>query len=79
MSVLMRLLQQPTVLQCFRDGSTASGWLKDTECVVQNRVGVLLGRCRLLVVYDQSCGWLPANLQSAVAECCDEYMMSKLC
>jgi len=44
MSILLRLLQQPTLLQCFRDGSSASGWLTDAECVIQNRVGVLLGK-----------------------------------
>jgi len=49
MSILVRLLQQPTLLQCFRDGSSASGWLTDTECVVQNRVGVLLGTAPLVV------------------------------
>ena len=43
-SILVRMLQHQTLLQCFRDGSSASGWLTDTECVVQNRVGVLLGK-----------------------------------
>lgn len=43
MSILVRMLQQQTLLQCFRDGSSPSGWLTDTECVVQNRIGVLLG------------------------------------
>jgi len=45
MSILVRMLQQPTLLQCFRDGGSGgvSGWLMDTECVVENRVGVLLG------------------------------------
>jgi len=43
MSVLVRMLQQPTLLQCFRDGTSPSGWLTDAECVVENRVGVLLG------------------------------------
>ena len=44
LSILVRMLQQPTLLQCFRDGSSSSGWLADVECVVQNRVGVLLGK-----------------------------------
>jgi len=44
MSVLVRMLHQPTLLQSFREGSGAGGWLADTECIVQNRVGVLLGR-----------------------------------
>jgi len=44
MSILVRILQQPTLLQCFREGSSAGGWLADTECIVQNRVGVLLGK-----------------------------------
>jgi len=44
MSILVRMLQQPSLLQCFREGSGTGGWLADTECIVQNRVGVLLGR-----------------------------------
>ena len=49
MSILLRLLQQPTLLQCFRDGSSASGWLTDAECVTENRVGVLLGKTSSVV------------------------------
>jgi len=44
LSILVRMLQQPALLQCFRDGSSTSGWLSDVECVVENRVGVLLGK-----------------------------------
>jgi len=44
MSILVRMLQHPSLLQCFREGSGTGGWLADTECIVQNRVGVLLGR-----------------------------------
>ena len=43
MTSLFRMLQHPTMLQLFREGSAGGGWLKETEPVVQNRVGVLLG------------------------------------
>jgi len=43
MSVIVRMLHHPALLQCFRDGGSPGGWLSDAECVVQNRVGVLLG------------------------------------
>ena len=54
MSVLVSLLQQPTLLQCFRDGSGTGGWLADTECIVQNRVGVLLGTLLSTCLYRSS-------------------------
>jgi hypothetical protein len=43
LSVLFRMLQHPVLLQGFRDGSNGGGWLKETEPVIQNRIGVLLG------------------------------------
>jgi len=55
MSVLVKMLQQPTLLVSFRDGGgSTSGWLTDVECVVENRVGVLLGElcCQSLNISD---------------------------
>ena len=43
MTTLVRMLQHPAMLQLFRDGTGGGGWLKETEPVIQNRVGVLLG------------------------------------
>ena len=47
LSVLVRMLQHPVLLQAFREGSGGGGWLKETEPVVQNRIGVLLGKFNL--------------------------------
>ena len=63
MSILVRMLQQPSLLQCFRDGSSASGWLTEAECVVQNRVGVLLGKTLAVFMKCMSM-LLVASLQS---------------
>lgn len=49
LSILCRILQHPVLLQSFRDGSNGGGWLKETEPVVQNRIGVLLGECSHLI------------------------------
>ena len=63
MSVLVRMLQQQTLLQCFRDGSSPSGWLADTECVVQNRVGVLLGTAPgTFLCYCMACSLLTVSV-----------------
>ena len=43
MRVLLCMLGAPGTLQKFRDGN-GGGWLDETESVLQNRIGVLLGK-----------------------------------
>uniref|UniRef100_T1IS53 WD repeat and FYVE domain-containing protein 3 n=1 Tax=Strigamia maritima TaxID=126957 RepID=T1IS53_STRMM len=40
---LLQVLSNPFLLQRFREGSSNGGWLRDTEPVVENRMGVVLG------------------------------------
>lgn len=49
-SLLLRLLQNGSTLQRFREGGVGAGggWLSETEPILQNRVGVLLGKLFLL-------------------------------
>lgn len=41
--ILSCLVSHQPLLQRFKDGGGSGGWLSDTESVVQNRAGVLLG------------------------------------
>jgi hypothetical protein len=41
--ILNALLAHPTLMVKFRDGSQNGGWLNETDSIVQNRAGVLLG------------------------------------
>lgn len=43
MRILCQVLSHPGTLQKFREGVSGGGWLRDTECVLQNRVGTFLG------------------------------------
>ena len=43
MRVLLLMLRNQNTLQKFREGVTGGGWLVDTESVLKNRIGVLLG------------------------------------
>lgn len=42
--ILLKMLQHPAILLRFRDGGSGGGWLSETDCILQNRIGVLLGR-----------------------------------
>lgn len=41
--VLVVLGSVPSLLAKFREGSGTGGWLQDTELVVHNKLGVVLG------------------------------------
>lgn len=41
--ILLCLVSHQPLLQKFKEGHGTGGWLNDTESVVQNRAGVLLG------------------------------------
>ncbi|XP_014681660.1 PREDICTED: WD repeat and FYVE domain-containing protein 3-like isoform X2 [Priapulus caudatus] len=41
--ILILLLSNPAAMLKFRDGTACGGWLDDTEAVLQNRMGVVLG------------------------------------
>lgn len=41
--VLIALGSVPPLLTKFREGTSNGGWLKETEMVVQNKLGVVLG------------------------------------
>lgn len=43
MRILLLLLSNSSAMQKFREGGAGGGWLDETESVLQNRVGVLLG------------------------------------
>lgn len=43
LKLLMSLVGNQSLLQKFKDGTGAGGWLNGVESVVQNRAGVLLG------------------------------------
>ena len=44
MRILCQVFSHAGTLQKFREGVSGGGWLRDTECVLQNRVGTFLGR-----------------------------------
>jgi hypothetical protein len=48
MRILLLLLSNQSAMQKFREGTAGGGWLDETESVLQNRVGVLLGMCSQL-------------------------------
>ena len=41
--IILAMLHSPLVMQKFREGNIGGGWLDDTEQVLQNRIGVVLG------------------------------------
>ena len=43
MRILLLTLTNASAMQRFREGSMGGGWLSETESVLQNRIGVLLG------------------------------------
>lgn len=43
--ILILMLNIPSSLLRFREGTACGGWLDDTEAVLQNRMGVVLGMC----------------------------------
>jgi len=42
--ILLQMLQSPTAVARFRDGNPGGGWLKNTEPVLKQHVGVMLGK-----------------------------------
>ncbi len=44
MRILVLMLSSPTAMNRFREGNAGGGWLDDTESVIQNRIGVVLGK-----------------------------------
>ena len=44
MRILCQVFSHAGTLQKFREGVSGGGWLRDTECVLQNRVGTFLGK-----------------------------------
>jgi hypothetical protein len=43
LKILTHLLEHPTLLEKFRDGTANGGWLNETDSVIRNRAAVLLG------------------------------------
>uniref|UniRef100_A0A915IK38 WD repeat and FYVE domain-containing protein 3 n=1 Tax=Romanomermis culicivorax TaxID=13658 RepID=A0A915IK38_ROMCU len=43
LKILLALTGYQTLMQKFKEGAGNGGWLKEAECVVQNRAGVVLG------------------------------------
>ena len=43
MRILAVMLSNPSAMTKFREGSAGGGWLAETECVLENRIGVALG------------------------------------
>lgn len=43
MRILCQVLSHAGTMQKFKEGVSGGGWLRDTECVLQNRVGTFLG------------------------------------
>ena len=42
--ILVTMLHNQSAISKFRDGSYGGGWLDHTEAVLQNRMGVVLGK-----------------------------------
>lgn len=47
--ILLTMLQSQTATQKFREGSLGGGWLKGTEPVLKQHVGVMLGKLIFIV------------------------------
>ena len=43
MRILGVILSNPAAMTRFREGSVGGGWLAETECVLENRIGQALG------------------------------------
>ena len=41
--ILLMMMQNPASMQKFKDGMSGGGWLKNTEPVLKQHVGVMLG------------------------------------
>ena len=44
MRILILMLSNTNAMTKFREGTAGGGWLSDTECVVDNRIGAILGK-----------------------------------
>ena len=44
MRILVVMLAWPAAMSRFREGLCGGGWLSETECVLQNRIGMVLGK-----------------------------------
>ena len=43
MKILMLLFKNPVTVTKFRDGQVGGGWLKDTETILKQQMGSMLG------------------------------------
>ena len=49
MRMLVLMLALPAAMTRFREGTCGGGWLDETECVLQNRIGMVLGEAPSLL------------------------------
>ena len=46
MKILILLFKSPTTVTKFRDGQIGGGWLKDTEMILKQQMGSMLGKLK---------------------------------
>lgn len=55
MRILVVLLSNPTILTKFKEGLSGGGWLDQTDSVLTNKIGTVLGNEFLSVCFSSSC------------------------